>query len=200
MDGMKKSKYRLTGVSPIIFHNGDLANPRNPIAKQMKEVSGKRKKTEADLDRLAELEFKGGLYVNESKRPIVPAEGIEAIVRAGAKKSKEGKTAQSGVFCLESSALEYDGPKDPDGLWKDDRFVIVAGVKVGQSRVMRTRPKFDKWSCVVELSYNPEVCNEEQIFNWLKVAGEQCGAFDWRPRYGRFTVERVTSKKETTTV
>jgi hypothetical protein len=191
MSSLKKSKYRLTGVAPLIYHNGQLANPRNYFAKAIKEISSKKKKTEADLDKMAELEFKGSLYCNEEGRVIMPSDGIEAIVRSGARKSKEGKVSESGVFCTGDSLLEYDGPQDADKLWGDDRFVSVAGAKINQSRVMRTRPKFTKWSVVVEIAYNPEVCNEEQIFNWLKVAGEQCGAFDWRPKHGRFTVERV---------
>lgn len=197
MEGLKTSRYRLTGISPIIFHNGQLANPRNPFTKAMKEINAKKnKKTEADIDRLSELEFKGGLYVNEKKEPIMPAEGIEAVVRAGAKCSKEGKVVQAGVFCLESAVLEYEGPKDPDGLWNDERFVSVAKAKVGQSSIMRTRPIFHEWAVDIELHFNPEVCNEEQIYKWLRVAGEQCGAFDWRPRYGRFTVERLADRDQ----
>lgn len=194
MDGLQKSNYRLIGVSPgIIFHNGQLANPRNKFAKAIKEISGKRKKTDADLEAMGKFEFDGSLYVNETGEPIMPSEGIEAVVRAGAKKSKEGKVAQSGVFCLQNSPLDYDGPRTADELWNypDEKFVLVAGVKVGQSRVMRTRPIFPEWSCDIKLHYNPEVCNEEQLFAWLQVSGEQCGAFDWRPRYGRFIVERL---------
>ena len=192
MEGLKKLKCRLTGVAPVIFHNGQLADPRNKFARAIKEVSSKRKKTDADLDRMAELEFKGSLYTNEKGVPIMPPEGIEAIVRSGAKKSKEGKTAQSGVFCEKAAVLEYDGPKNADGLWADpDNFVLAANAKVGTARIVRTRPIFHKWSCVVELLYNPEVCNPAAIVSWLKTAGEQCGAFDWRPRYGRFTVEEV---------
>lgn len=191
MEGLKKSRYRLTGVSPIIFHNGQLANPRNKFAKAIKEISGKRKKTDADLDQMAYLEFCGSFYVGENKEPIMPAEGIEAVVRAGAKKTKEGKVAQAGVFCPADVPVDYDGPKDIDELWEIEKFVNIAGVKVGQARIMRTRPIFDKWSVDIELHFNPEICNEEQIYTWLRVAGEQCGAFDWRPRHGRFMVERL---------
>jgi hypothetical protein len=163
----------------------------NNFAKEIKKVSGKKKKTDADLERMAELEFKGSLYVNEEKRPIMPLEGIEAVVVAGARKTKEGQVAKAGLFCSENSILEYDGPKDPDKLWENESFRLRVPVKINQSKVIRTRPIFKQWSCVVELSYNPTICNEEQIFSWLKVAGEQCGAFDWRPKYGRFSVEKV---------
>jgi hypothetical protein len=187
----KKSKYRLTGIAPLLLHNGQLADPLNNFSKEIKKISGKRKKTDADLEQMAELEFKGSLYVDEDGEPILPSEGIEAIVRSGARKSKEGKLVEAGLFCVSNVKLEYDGPKDVDELWKDKKFVSRVPVKIGASKIMRTRPIFHNWACTLEVSFNDEVCNEEQVFGWFKVAGEQCGAFDWRPKHGRFEVERA---------
>ena len=196
MNGWKRSRYRLIGVCPIIFHNGQLANPLNNFSKEIKKISSKKKKTDADYERMAELEFKGSLYVNKDNHPIVPIEGIEAVLVAGAKKAKEGKDARAGVYCMSNAILKYDGPTDPDALWNNNKFRMVAGIRnpSSGSRIMRTRPMFDNWSCDIELCYNPEVVNEEQIFNWLRVAGDQCGAFDWRPKFGRFIVERLDKK------
>jgi len=137
------------------------------------------------------LEFKGSLYVNEDKIPILPSEGIEAIVTDGAKKSKEGNLSKAGVICTESPVLEYDGPKNPDGLWKDTNFVFTVGAKVNRNRINRTRPIFRKWACNIKLNYNDTMCNKEQVIGWLKTAGEQCGAFDWRPKFGRFQAEEI---------
>jgi hypothetical protein len=187
----KKLKLCLTGASPLICHNAQLSNPLNYYAKEIKKISGKRKKTDADLERMAELEFKGGLYCDENERPILPAEGIEAIVVAGAKKSKEGPTAKAGVICSKHFLLTYDGPEKADDLWADKDFVLQASVRVNNSRIIRTRPIFRDWKCDVELEYNTEMCNEEQVIGWLKTTGEQCGSFDWRPKYGRFIVEKI---------
>ena len=144
---------------------------------------------------MAELEFMGSLYLNEDLVPVLPPEGIEAIVRSGAKKSKDGKVAQSGCFCYDGAVLEYDGPKDMKELWEDERFVLSVGAKVGQARIIRTRPIFEDWAADIELSINQELCSEAQVTQWLEVAGVQCGAFDWRPRYGRFTVENISERK-----
>lgn len=168
-----------------------MADPLNKFTKEIKTISSKKKKTDVDLERLAELEFKGSLYVNEQKQPILPSEGIEAMVVSGAKCNKQGKDAKAAVFCPASSILEYDGPKDIDELWKEDKFRLTAGVKVKQARIMRTRPIFPEWSADIELRYNTGLCNESQIDKWLKDCGEQCGAFDWRPRYGRFEVSKI---------
>ncbi len=147
-------------------------------------------KTEADHERMAELEFKGSLYVNEEQCPILPPEGIKACIVSGAKKTKEGQLAKAGVWVSEYALLEYDGPKTADKLWEDERFRLRSKVTVQQKAVMRTRPIFRKWAVTVEVSYNPTMCNVEQVFKWLKTCGEY-GSFDWRPDYGHFTVEEM---------
>lgn len=192
----RTASYRLTGVSPLIFHNGRLADPLEDIAKEIKKISGKRKKTESDFEEMARLEFLGGLYLNEDKNPIVPSEGVEAIIVAGAKKSKDGLLAKAAVYCPEHAMLNYEGPKNPNDLWKDKRFVLTVGVKLGgKTRIMRTRPIFKDWSFDTAIKYNTEMCDEDQVFGWLVTSGVQCGAFDWRPKYGRFSVERLGASK-----
>lgn len=183
-------RFRLTGTNALILHNGDLADPLNKFAREMKKVSSKKMKTDADHERLAELEFKGGLYVNEDMRPILPPEGIKACIVAGAKKSKEGQIAKAGIWVSDYALLEYDGPKTADKLWEDERFRLRNRVKVNQSTIVRTRPIFKEWAATVEVRYNPSICSPEQILNWLKACGEY-GSFDWRPDYGHFTVAAV---------
>jgi len=187
----KTLKYRLTGDAPVIFHNGQLANPLNKFAKEIKKISSKRKKTDADYEQMAEYEFKGGLYVDDDLRPIVPMEGVEAILVAGAKKKKEGQIAKAGAYCPKPGTLNYEGPKTADKLWENKKFRLVAPVKVKQATVMRTRPIFNEWSADIEIKYNDSMVNEDQVTEWLKIAGEQCGAFDWRPKYGRFVVKKI---------
>lgn len=180
-----------------MFHNQQLANPLNKFTKALKKVSAKKAKTDVDHMEMAKIEFLGSLYVDEEEHPIMPSEGIEAIIRSGAKKSKEGKVVQSAVQCTSDARLEYEGPKTPNELWEaggEDEVSPYAHqtmVKVGMSKILRTRPVFKNWSATIDLAYNPELCDDEQITKWLEVAGEQCGAYDWRPKFGRFSVERV---------
>jgi len=42
--GYSQVKLKLTGISPLIVHNGQLADPLNRFSKLMKAVTGKRKK------------------------------------------------------------------------------------------------------------------------------------------------------------
>ena len=146
----------IIGTAPLIMHNGQTADPLNKFAKLMKPVSGKQKKTDADYEELARIEFIAGLYMNEDG-PVIPARLIEAVVVEGARKSKTGKQVQAGVIVEKHAPLIYDGPRTPKELFEDERFRLVTPVRVGQVRVMRTRPIFERWSAVIELSYLEDI-------------------------------------------
>lgn len=184
--------YKLSSVAPLIAHNGQLADPTNYWTKEIKKLSGKRNKTDADFEQMARLEFFGGLYLNKSG-PVLPAEMFDSMMLAAAKKSKEGPLAKSGVFCLREASLEYDGPRIKEDLWTCDNpsFRFVKAVRVGTSRVMRTRPIFHEWACVVTFNVEANVVNPARLDEWLQVAGTVIGLGDWRPQYGRFTAVRL---------
>jgi hypothetical protein len=179
---------RITGVSPILLHNGHLADPLEPIVKEIKKISGKRGKTDADLEELARLEWRGSLYLNDGK-VCLPGDVIEAAFCEGAKRSKSGKLAQAGIICPTNPPLEYDGPSDIDDLWKDGGFRLTVGVKIQRSRVMRTRPIFRKWAVTFGLMFDDGLLNREQVIEIMKTTGEVVGICDWRPKFGRFGVE-----------
>jgi len=189
----KTLEVRLTGIAPLIMHNGQLADPLNEGVKAMKRVSGKRSKTEADFEELAKLEFQGSLYMGQNG-PVIPSHVLESAIVNGAKKSKDGQKAKAGMFVDKNATLEYDGPKDREGLWNAPEFRLVAPVVVSRARVMRTRPIFNEWAVNVVISFDDNQANEAQVLRWVEDAGSQVGLCDWRPRYGRFQVERVNGK------
>lgn len=178
--------FHIRGVSPLLMHNGHLADPMNPFAKAMKVISGKRKKTDADYAELAKIEFLGGLYTDEDGQPVIPGEVLEATLVAGAKTSKKGKVAKSAIIVDGNFPLEYDGPKSPDALFDDANHRHVVGVRVGQARVMRTRPKFNRWALRFKVHYLPDVLDAGEVGDFVAVAGRVCGLGDGRPRFGRF--------------
>jgi hypothetical protein len=139
---------------------------------------------------MARLEFYAGLYMGPSG-PVLPSYMIDAVMVAGAKKSKEGQIAKSGVFCTEHATLEYDGPRTAEELWEDERFRFSAIVRVQNARVARMRPRFESWQAIVKLKFEPTTLNVSRIDDWLKVAGSQIGVGDWRPQFGRFEAERL---------
>lgn len=172
----------------MLMHNGQLADPLNEFTKKMKEISGKKKKTDADFEQLAKLEFMGSLWLNEDGRPVIPSHVIEAVGVAGAKKVRDGQTAKAAFFA-QDAILVYAGPSEKELLWADHKYRHVAGVRVTTSRVIRTRPKFSNWSIEVLLDFEDEIANESQIRGWFIKAGQMVGIGDWRPKFGRFVVQ-----------
>ena len=173
------------------MHNGRLADRDDPYTRKMKEITSKRNKTDADYFELARLGFHGGLYLNDDNKPCIPGFIFEAalISRGGAaRKEKMGKEAAAALWVVDDSPLIYDGPTDPEKLWVDERFVLQNLVKVGQSKVMRTRPIFKEWSAEIAVEFNENLIDEESVRRWIEIAGEQVGLMDWRPRFGRFSV------------
>lgn len=188
--GYETIKCRITGVAPLLMHNAQLADPLNRFTRAIKEITAKgRKKTDTDLENLSKLEFMGGLYLDEKGHPAIPGECIEGMIRDGARKSRKGKDAQCGIISDGVWALSYDGPKDAEKLWLDERFRDYRGCGVNNSRVMRMRPKFPVWSLSFDISFQPEVANRSDIEKWLSDAGQFVGLCDFRPRFGRFEVE-----------
>lgn len=178
-------RFRITSVSPLVMHNSRLSNPLDRFTKQIKSISGKRKKTEADIEEIARLEWFGSLYLSKGE-PSLPGEMLEACITRGAIANKRGKQAKAGIFCLGAFPLQFDGPRDPLELWKREEFRLMVGVKVGSGRVMRTRPIFRGWSAEIEVRFNPALLNADEVSHFLVTAGESEGLGDWRPRFGRF--------------
>lgn len=189
-NGYAQVTLKLTGVTPLIVHSGQLADPLNKFSKAIKQVSSKRKKVDADYEEMARLEFLGGLYLKES-RPCMPSVALEAMMISAAKKVKRGMDFKSGLMIDDSPFIEYDGPLDPNALWEDERFRIVAGVKVGQARVMRTRPQFQDWSLQFTCSYIDQLLDRRTVEEVAVIAGWQIGLCEWRPKFGRFKVDVV---------
>jgi hypothetical protein len=185
-------QYKLTSSAPLIMHNGQTADPLNHWAKALKQITAKKKKTDADHEEIARIEFRAGLYMDKDG-PVLPANVIESLVFHAAMKFKEGPVAKSGCYCLANSRLEYDGPRDVDGLWADENFRFSAIVRVG-GRMPRMRPIFQEWSAVITLSIEDTVVDVHRLDDWMHVAGTQIGLCDWRPQHGRFTAERLNGK------
>ena len=184
-------KVQLEGIAPLILHNGQTSDPSNKFSQAMKQISSKRKKTEADYTELAKLEFFAGLYLNQEKQVVVPSSCLQAVIIAGAKKHKEGPAAKAGVFVLDSEPrLEYGANLSPEQLWEQrDTYALVARAKIGQSAIMRTRPIFRSWKISFKVFLNEDLVSKASFSDWIATAGVQVGLCDWRPQHGRFSAQ-----------
>jgi hypothetical protein len=183
----KELTFRITGAAPLILHNGQTADPLNQFSKSIAEITGKRKKTDADHREVARREWFAGLYIADGK-VCVPYQLLEAMLIEGAKKHKRGPAAKAGLMVEAHAPLKYDGPENPGELWEDERFQLRVACKVGTSKVMRTRPIFKEWSLAPVVKYLPDLLNPAEVLSFLVAGGNQVGIGDWRPRFGRFNV------------
>lgn len=176
----------IRGITPLIMHNGRLSDPLDDATQALARLTSKRNKTLDDHKAVSKCEWMGSLYLDEKGAPCLPGEVIEAALVEGAKKYKLGKAAKGGIIVLGDFALEYDGPKDPAKMWENTGYLKRASVKVGTSRIIRSRPIFMKWAVSFAVQWDAMVIKDETTVLEIVVAAGQSGIGDWRPKFGRF--------------
>jgi len=195
---MQTIKFKIVGRGPCLQHNNTLVNPFSPKTVAFKQISGKRKKTEDDLNEMSRLEWEAGLYIDDKIGPHWPGANIQRMVLDAAKLSKRGKDITRGVQVLEDKVpLQYKGPRDMAGLFADGNYVDVRPAKNGPTggTIMRTRPIFPEWSCEFSLNFDPEAIDGGDLVQIVHTAGQMIGLSEYRPRFGRFDVIAVNGKK-----
>jgi hypothetical protein len=191
---MKTVSVGVRGVQPLLMKSSRGIDPTDPMVKQMRAITSKRKKTDADLLELDRLEFLVGLYWNGSA-VYIPDVNIVGTIRDGAKANRRGREIQAGVDVQEVEVpLVYDGPKTPEALyearWVDRRAVRNKGTG---GAVMRVRPRFNEWALRFTLVVDNHIADPKDVKAALEHAGLRNGLGDFRPRFGRF---EVTAWKE----
>lgn len=189
---------RIAGASPVIHQSSLGVDTRSPISREISAITTKKgsNRTEADDDRLRELECVRALWLDQADKPAIPAEAIRSAIETGARKRKQGAQVREGLIVL-SSAFEYDVDRygrTLEQLGRTTQFVVPVVVK--RNRIMRTRAKFDPpWACKFTVDVDEELIDRDQLMEWLDIAGRRIGIGDWRPEksgvYGRFQTESV---------
>lgn len=200
---MKSMKVELTGTSPLIQHNIRLADPLDPITREIKKFTAKGSKmTDDERFIIRKLEWFGGLYMNTEKeviddgaievesgaRVMMPSENLESMIVDAAKKSRKGPKAKAGVLVDNDVALAYAGPRDINKLYDAGAHAFVRAVRVQSARTIRTRPYFRQWSLEFEVTFDERLLSGSELQEWIETAGRIVGLGDWRPKYGRFEV------------
>jgi hypothetical protein len=188
-EGLARIEVKWTGLAPLIMHRGELANPFDFYAQQMKTLSGKKKKTLEQLKDLADVEWMGSLYYDKTSGVNIPADNIIKAIIEGARKRKMGKQVESSVFVDEDAALIYSGPNDPKELMKVAEHYYQRTIRVQASRIVRTRPKFNTWAIAFPVDFDDQVIDRGDLIDAMKTAVSLVGLGDWRPRFGTFKSE-----------
>jgi hypothetical protein len=187
---METITFKIKGVTPMLQHNDTTADPLNEYSKAMKRISSKRTKTEDDHLEMARIEMRAGLYWDEAVGLHIPGENVEACLIGAAKFKKLGTTFKRGaqVVDIHCPLVDTGAPENPDEIVADNNFRFTKSVKVGTSKVMRTRAIFDTWATEFTVMFEPTQLQREDIIEMAESAGAMVGLGDWRPRFGRFEV------------
>jgi len=180
----------LTGTKPMIQHNGRLANPMDPLTRELKSITGKRKKTDEDIAQIAFLEARAGLYETTDGLVGLPNENVWACIFEAAKAFKRGKDISRGLMIdPDIEPVLIDGEhKKAETFLEDEGRVFYKSVKVGTSRVMRSRPILTTWQSSHSFELLTDVMDPKDLGPIFERAGRLVGIGDWRPRYGTFEV------------
>lgn len=180
----------LTGETPLIVHAQRGLNRQDPLAREYAQLSKKRGKTDDDKDRLSDLEFTLGLYVDGKGHPVIPAFNVKRCLQDGARMSKRGKDISRALrpLALEYRIL-YKGPATLVELLKDHTFRDVRMVKVS-GMVERTRPIFRAWALDADFFMDDEMMDLDTLQYVSDKAGSYVALGDFRVDcngdYGRF--------------
>ena len=192
---VKSYAVKINGTAPLIQHATTGMNDDHPGVVELKTLAKKKgsNRTDEDKKRMRDLESILSVWERDGQVTVNPA-ALRACIEAAARTLKQGPQVRRGLRVDYNVDFKHDVPG------KD--FVEVAinakwttDVKVGQSRIMRTRAKFDDWSVVFKVNAEDSLVDQQQLETWLKIAGEQIGIGDWRPDksgfYGTFDTEYV---------
>lgn len=186
---METISFHLKGKNPCLMQADTLANPLDPLTRGLKRITGKRKKTESDHEEIARIEFVASLYYDETVGPYWPAQNVERMFFDSAKLSRRGQDVKRAIQLLDDRVvLLYDGPRTPEKLYADKRFVDMRSVVVRGARTMRCRPIFREWAVKFEAVYEPDIFNRETVQELADTAGKYIGLSCFRPRFGRFDI------------
>lgn len=209
---MRDIVIKVTGRTELLMHNSRLANPMDPATKELSAAYAewKRRKTDDAFEELSRVEWSGSMYYFEADDTLIgpywSTDAFHACLKnAGAKIVKKGRTTFKNFVAAalipgesDINPLTYRGfkpgepaPRQLEALWADGNYRDIRPVRVGSSKVMRTRPKFQNWRFEVPFQLDTEILDIADLNRILVVAGQIVGLGDWRPeksgRRGRFT-------------
>lgn len=197
--GYATSTLHLEGTSPLLMSSAE-ADREGEMYRAYFMLGQKKRKSLDDEARLHELDWLLRIYLDADVGPYIPGRNIKEMLRSAATKWKKGEDIKrSLIVVLNRLPLQYDGPRDQQGLWdagfKWQTMVANAGYNAG--RVVRCRPMFEKWSLDAELAFDPEDLDPD-FLHVVAERSQKYGLGDYRPEFGSFlaslNAEAITKK------
>lgn len=222
--GLRTYRVTLTGKSALIMHWDNIEG--NEEIKRWRETPENKKFSVAGDDRSPPMTWLASLY-SDGEVVAIPFENLMRCMMEGGASvlvpgGKNGKTfkaqSQSGisvaevawpihvagktvpVAAFESLKSEMDFSVHQSAAAAYGFYLFVKRARIGASKHVRVRPRFDRWSAVGTVNVSDKQITAAVLADILGVAGEYKGIGDWRPSspkspgpFGRFsaTVEAL---------
>lgn len=180
----------ITGTRPLLMHNGRLANPLDPYTRALKELTGKRRKTDDDLVSIMQIEARGACWETGDGLLGIPNAAVWRCVYDAAKAYKRGEDVKRALLLSDDvMPLHVDGVTVTCDVWlKDADHIDYRPVVVTGRRTMRARPIIPAgWTSTHHFELLTDVIDPRDLAPILERAGRLVGIGDWRPTYGTFS-------------
>lgn len=216
---MKTYKVKITGTMPLLMHADNIEWA--DAMEEWKNDPKNKKTSKAGDDRTPPWRWIGCLN-HDGKVVTIPSEYIMRCIMGGAAEVPTGKgkktfkaQSQSGILCSDfhwplhikdkpigmddvNSLRDLETFKEHMEAAKMLGFTLfVKRAKIGNSKHIRVRPRFDDWSIQGDLMVTDEQITKVVLGQILEIAGRLKGIGDWRPGaptpgpFGMFTAEFV---------
>lgn len=193
---MKTVRIKLNGTHDLLMNNPQTVDPLNYYSKKKSEITSRRKKSDADHLALRDLEVASKLFWDEDEnRVYVPVTWLLAAIAANSFKIAKISKAdiRSCVFANENKIpLKYKGSqavKQLEDIVGNKMYHHTMLLKQGQVRLAKSTPIFRDWSFTTTLDYDDDKLNIADLERILFQVAHYGGLGDFRPTYGRATVE-----------
>lgn len=181
----------VTGNRPLLMHNGRLANPIDPWSRRLKELTGKRKKTDEDLIAIMQIEARGSAYETSDGLLGLPTQNVWKCVHEAAKAYKRGEDIKRAFLADDSIQPLIVGGQhvSVDAFLAVPEHIDYRPVAVNRARTMRARCLVPEWSGAFHFDLLEDVIDARDLAPILERAGRLVGLCEWRPTYGTFNCE-----------
>lgn len=196
----KTLKIKAEGVTPLIMHNSQSANPMNEYSRLKKPIIAKRaNKTEADHEKLAELDFLSSLYWSKELNGLyMPTENVQKMLLEAARALDQRKAKKQivGIRFDEHLGWPLISPNrsDLDKLIADQTNKYFKIVTLQRTKTPSTKAIFNQWSFECTMLVDTDIVSLEDVKSWWEYAGSRVGLGGRRPygptpgQFGRFVV------------
>lgn len=183
-----KYKVKIVGIAPLL-------QAKHPTPEEEKEILMRKNSPKAKSKDLTDQEqFDMHSYRNAKGKFYQPSEMVEAaMVKAAVNFKMEGKKTfkdviKGGVIVDPGEIVHENQKPELDGRWGRNKNTGGA--------VWVVRPRFDEWTLEFDIDLlQDERVSPEILKEILDYAGLYVGIGAWRPKFGRFKVEKFVKVK-----